>query len=255
MKKHSRLKLVLIVMLIIPLLGALGLFAWLCNLPGNEQIIAAFSSGTRGRTASQIYNVRLAVAALDGKIIPPGKEFSFNHAVGPWTMDRGYRKAPVSFSGDRLLDWGGGVCQASSTLYNAALLAGLPILERHRHHWPASYVPPGQDAAVAYPNIDLRFSNTLTSPIRISARLAGDSVLISFYSKQPAPQVRLERELLGITPPATTVRFEANAAKRASVLGHPGYQVALYRVFPGDEPRRELVSRDTYPPQNRITWR
>jgi hypothetical protein len=129
--------------------------------------------------------------ALDGRVIRRrGVLVQLTVAVGRIR----YRRAPVSFSGERLLDWGGGVCQASTAVYNTALLAGLPIVERHRHHWATVYVPPGQDAAVAYPSIDLRFRNTLAAPIRVAARVEGESVLIEFWSRRRAPRVHLDRE-------------------------------------------------------------
>lgn len=231
-----------------PVLACAALALWLAFLPGRERPIAAFATGLRGRTASQVHNVRLALAALDGQVIRPGAEFSFNRIVGPWGPDKGYRRAPVSFSGERLLDWGGGVCQASTAVYNTALLAGLPIVERHRHHWATIYVPPGQDAAVAYPSIDLRFRNTLAAPIRVAARVEGESVLIEFWSRRRAPQVHLDREVLSVTAPTVVVRPRADGRHRP-VHGFPGYEVALYRTVAG---RRELISRDSYPPQNEV---
>jgi hypothetical protein len=91
-----------------------------------------------------------AAAALNGAVIAPGRELSFNHVVASWTPDRGFVLAPVSYDGQLVVDWGGGVCQTSTTLYNAALLAGMEITERHRHFWPPRYAPPGADAAVHF---------------------------------------------------------------------------------------------------------
>jgi vancomycin resistance protein VanW len=224
------------------------------QLPSEEKVIAAFSTSLRGRAHSQVHNVRLALAALDGAVIRPGAEFSFNRTVGPWTVDRGYRRAPVSFSGEMVLDWGGGVCQASTTLYNAALLAGLPILERHRHHWPASYVPPGQDAAVAYPGVDLRFRNSLASPIRVSARIVGESVRVRLCSRARPPAVQIARDVLAVEP-AMVTRLISDGTRRGPARGKPGCEVAVYRIFLGGNSRRELVSRDTYPPLNRVVSR
>jgi len=235
----------------VPVVACIALAVWLAGLPGPERPIAAFATGLRGRTDSQVHNVRLALAALDGQVIAAGAEFSFNSVVGPWGPDKGYRKAPVSFSGERLLDWGGGVCQASTAVYNAALLAGLPILERHRHHWATVYVPPGQDAAVAYPNIDLRVRNALSAPIRISARVEGETVLVELVSRRQGPPVHLDREVLAVTPPAVVSRPRADGRHRP-VAGFPGYEVALYRIFDGAQGRRELVSRDSYPPQSQV---
>ncbi len=240
-------------LLALPFAACAALFVWLAGPRSQEHVIAAFSSGLRDRTRSQVHNVRLAVAALDGRTIAPGQEFSFNKQVGPWGADRGYVRAPVSFSGERVLDWGGGVCQASTVLYNAVLLAGLPILERHRHYWPTTYVPPGQDAAVAYPNIDLRFRNTLPAPIHISAAVVGEAVVVKLLSEAPPPAVRVERDVVSLSPPALVTRpREQSRGKPAR--GFPGCDVALYRVFSGAPERRELVSRDSYPAQSQVVY-
>mgnify|MGYP005843172321 CR=1 FL=1 len=237
-----------------PAAALVAVGAWLLTLPGGERQLAAFATSLRGRTQSQVQNVRLALAALDGAEVEPGGEFSFTRTVGPWTRDRGYRKAPVSYSGDLTLDWGGGVCQASSTLYNAALLAGLPIGERHRHYWPASYVPPGRDAAVAYPSTDLRFRNPLPAPVRISAHIEGESLVVRLFSRARPPRVAVHHALLSVAAPTTVVRARATPAGQGVFRGQPGCEVAVYRVFAGPYPRRELVSHDTYPPQHRIIW-
>jgi vancomycin resistance protein YoaR len=240
-------------LLALPLLCALALVAWLARLPAGERTIAAFATGLQSRTRAQVHNVRLALAALDGQVIPPGKEFSFNRAVGPWTADRGYVKAPVSYSGEKTLDWGGGVCQASTALYNAALLAGLEMRERHRHYWPTDYVPPGQDAAVAYPNVDLRLVNPLSSPVRISAGISGEAIVVALHSRVQPPRVRVERVVMSVTVPATVVRPAASA--RAPTKGQPGCEVALYRTELDGAQKRELVSRDQYPARSRVEWR
>jgi len=250
----------LIALLTLPPLGCVALAAWLASPPPQGQVIAAFATGLESRTRAQVHNVKLALAALDGQVIAPGKEFSFNQAVGPWTADRAYVQAPVSYAGEKTLDWGGGVCQASTALYNAALLAGLPIRERHRHHWPTTYAPPGQDAAVAYPNIDLRIANNLSSPVRISARVEGDSVIVGLHSPARPLRVRLDRVMLGMTEPATVVRPRPGPLRRAGARpptkGQPGYEIALYRVYPGEDgERRELIARDQYPALNRVVWR
>lgn len=237
-----------------PLLAALALLTWLLRLPAGEAQVAAFSTSLRGRTQSQVHNVRLALAALDGQVVPPGKVLSFNRVVGPWTQDRGYRRAPVSYAGEMTLDWGGGVCQAATTLYNAVLLAGLPIIERHRHHWLATYVPPGQDAAVAYPSLDLRFRSSLRAPLRVAARVEGESLVVRLYSRDRPPPVSIERRVLAVTRPATVARPSPGPSPRV-IEGRSGCQVVVYRRFQGEEARAELISRDSYPAQNRVVWR
>jgi vancomycin resistance protein YoaR len=90
---------------------------------------------------SQRHNARKAALSLDNQTIAPGATFSFNKVVKSWSWDQGYVKAPVSYDGELIPAYGGGVCQASTTLYNAVLLAGLPIVERHSHVFTPHYVP------------------------------------------------------------------------------------------------------------------
>lgn len=104
-------------------------------------------------------NIRIASVALNGAFVKPNTEFSFNDRVGYRTAANGYKSAPVIIAGTVDLDYGGGVCQVSTTLYNAVLLAGLNITERSRHSFPSSYVPLGQDATVADGLIDFKFTN------------------------------------------------------------------------------------------------
>ena len=153
-----------------------ALFIHIGASPAREVELAGYATSLRGRTGSQRINARKAAKALDGRIIAPGAIFSFNKVVKSWSFDQGYLKAPVSYDGERSRAYGGGVCQTSTTLYNAALLANLPIIERHTHVFAPHYVPPGRDAAVAQLTIDLRFRNPYAWPIRIRAIANGDTL-------------------------------------------------------------------------------
>lgn len=112
-------------------------------------------------------NINLACKSCNNTIVWPGKVFSFNEVVGPRTPERGYAIAPV-ISGH---DFGGGVCQASTTVYNAALKSGLPIIERHTHSQPVPYIARGRDAAVSYNAADMKFLNDRDHPIIVKAGL------------------------------------------------------------------------------------
>src|SRR5687767_11452496 len=125
--------------------GAFG-FLRLLGAPNPQIEMAGYATSLLGRTSGQRHNARLAAEAINGKAIAPGEVFSFNRAVKSWSVDQGYVKAPVSFDGELVRAFGGGVCQTSSTLYNAALLAGLPIIERHPHVFRPQYIAPGRDA-------------------------------------------------------------------------------------------------------------
>lgn len=117
----------------------------------------------------RVVNVQLAAQAIDGLVLPPGGEFSFNDIVGKRDPERGYLPALV-FIGNRIVtDDGGGICQDSTTLYQAAKQARLEILERHTHSMRVSYVPVGEDATVAYGVLDFRFRNNTDGYLLISA--------------------------------------------------------------------------------------
>ncbi len=116
-------------------------------------------------SAGRWQNIKLACKSCNNTIIWPGKVFSFNEVVGPRTPERGYEIAPIIGG----MDTGGGVCQVATTVFNAALKAGLPILERHPHSRPVPYVPPGKDATVSYNYADLRFKNDRPYPIILKA--------------------------------------------------------------------------------------
>ena len=234
-----------------------GLAIWSATAPAAEHDIGCYATSLKDRTPSQVHNVRLATAAINNLVIPPGGVFSFLKTVGSWTADRGYVKAPVSYDGELVRSWGGGVCQASSTLYNAALLAGLEILERHRHHWPARYAPLGRDAAVAYSDIDLRFRNNLPAPIRIVGGIEGEKLVFRIMSTyRPDCRVRVESQVRSITRPTEVVQDRTGSGEGRWKLinrGRPGFYVVTYRRFLSrGSSRVELVSEDRYPPLHRV---
>lgn len=225
-----------------------------------EVEIAGFATGLRERTASQRYNARKAAEALDGRVIVPGETFSFNRIVKSWSWDQGYIKAPVSYDGELVKAYGGGVCQTSTTLYNAALLAGMPIVERHSHVFAPHYVPPGRDAAVAQRNIDLRFRNPYAWPVRIRAGVKGDRLDIRLYgAKRPDSEVTVTARVLSAQEPQRLTRIVYRSGARAGRAyvrnpGAVGYRVLTYRTFVrgGHELRSERLSDDTYQAMDRV---
>ncbi len=215
-----------------------------------EHVIGAFTTSLDGRTAAQRHNASLAARRIDGAVVAAGSTFSFNRRVGTFTADAGFKKAPVSFNGSLIKDWGGGVCQTSTTVYNAALLAGLPIVERFHHRFAPSYVPPGRDAAVAYPGVDLRFTNNLSEPIRIVAKVADERLIVEFLSVgKPAEKSLVVADVENFTEP-NTVRVPLSPRSRGvRASGHSGFAVTVRRVT-GE--RREVISRDSYPAMDRV---
>jgi Uncharacterized vancomycin resistance protein len=126
-------------------------------------------------------NIRLAAKALDGILLAPGARFSFNRSVGERTAEAGYKEALIILEDTFIPGIGGGICQVSSTLYNAAVLAHLEILERHVHSLPVNYVPPGQDATVSFPDLDFKFRNSLAFSLKIRSSIVGNTLTIALW--------------------------------------------------------------------------
>lgn len=215
-----------------------------------ETTVGGYSTTLAGRSASQRHNAGLALARLVGAKIEPGATFSFNRRVGTFSRDRGFRKAPVSYNGQLIDDWGGGVCQTSTTLYNAALLAGMEIVERNHHRFAPSYIPPGRDAAVAFSGVDLRFRNPYAFPIRVVGRIEGDRLRIALVGSH-APPVRpqVTSIVTEALPAETFVLGNGEGRRRVRNSGKTGFSVDVIRTV-GD--RRETISHDTYPAMNRV---
>lgn len=184
-------------------------------------------------------NIALAIGRLQGLVIAPGQVFSFNRAIGSRTARRGYLPAPVLFQDRKSIQIGGGICQVSSTLYNAALLADLEVVERHRHSSPITYLPLGLDATVAYGYMDLKFRNSLSFPIHIVASIAEDTLTISIMGTEKAP---FDIELV-----TRVGEIEAPFADRSA---EPGKEVFVYRVKRkgGVVLEQEFLGRDYYHP-------
>lgn len=234
-----------------------GLGIWAAVGSGTEHEIGCYVTGLRGRTPSQIHNVALASRRINNTVLLPGQTFSFVKTVGPWTADMGYEKAPVSYDGELVRSWGGGVCQASTTLYNAALLSGLKVTERYRHHWPARYAPLGRDAAVAYAGIDLKFRNNLPAPVRIVCRMKGDSLIYKILSTyKPDYNIRIESEMKSVELSNEVIQDNTDSGSGRWKLinrGHPGFRLVTYRRFIySQNTRREFLSEDHYPSMSKI---
>lgn len=130
---------------------------------------------------NRTHNIKVAANILNGLIIPPGAVISFNEVIGARTTEKGYRPAGVII-GDRLTEGiGGGICQVSSTLYNAALVANMGIIERHSHSLAVPYVPLGLDAAVAYGILDLKLKNNLDTHLYITAQVINSQLTVKIF--------------------------------------------------------------------------
>ncbi|WP_028784800.1 VanW family protein [Thalassobacillus devorans] len=128
------------------------------------------------------HNIRLAAEAIDSHVVFPGETFSFNEVVGKRTKEKGYKPAPVIVKGEVTEGIGGGICQISSTMYNAVDNAGVKILERYSHSKRVPYVPEGRDATVSWYGPDFTFKNVYNQPLLIRTRVTNGQVSINVYS-------------------------------------------------------------------------
>lgn len=142
--------------------------------------ISTFSTKTTDNK-NRNTNVRLSAEAINGRGVEPGESFSFNLATGERTAKKGYKPATAIAGGATKDEIGGGVCQTSSTLFNAAARANMTILSRSPHAWPSSYVKQGMDATVNWPGLDFRFRNDSEQPIYICATYADRKVTVDIY--------------------------------------------------------------------------
>lgn len=213
--------------------------------------LAVFSTHYKER-GNRKRNLEVACERINGTVIGPGEVFSYNAVVGPRDARNGFALAPVIVRGRMEPGMGGGVCQVSSTLYNAALLAGLQIVARRPHGFPVHYVPSGQDATVVYGYIDLKVKNSGDGPIAFFADAQRNKVTVRVYGTSKLPYtVSLERTGISSWPPQTKTVADAGLPAGTRLVrdkGRSGHKVTVWRVYRqnGRVIRRELVSRDTY---------
>ncbi|MEW6725287.1 MAG: VanW family protein [Bacillota bacterium] len=223
----------------------------LAAVPRN--LLSRFITQFNPEESDRSHNVYLGAKLLNGTVVPPGGEFSFNRAVGERTEAAGFRTALEIVNQEFVPGIGGGICQVASTVYNAALEAGMEIIERANHSRPVKYVPLGRDATVVHGYLDLRFRNPYDQPVVVLAyadesylevRLLGQAARYR-YEIQRTDEERIDPPIIerpdpGLAPGQVVVDRE----------GRPGYRVTIWRLrYSGQRILdRQLLSRDYYPP-------
>lgn len=173
----------------------------------NMQLVSKFSTDVSFRNSSSRSNVRLSLNYFNALAVYPGDQISFNTVVGPRTEEAGFKKAPEYAGNETVEGVGGGVCQASTTLYDAIIMAGMEIVERHPHSMTVSYVEPSQDAAVEYGSKDFVFRNDTEHAIYIYTEVTAETATVLIYGTRPEYHYRLESVVLS-EEPSTRVRYE-----------------------------------------------
>jgi len=213
-----------------------------------------YSTSLKKKEENTIYNVRLASDVINGILIKPQEIFSFNEYVGPAEKTDGYKESTIIANGVFVNGYGGGICQVSSTLYNAALLANLAIVERYNHSVygeATKYVPLGQDAAIFYGFKDLRFKNNYDHAIVIFSKVFRDILQVSIFGEN---EDKAEVEI--ISKDKKVIDYQIIREKDSKLEagqeivvqeGVPGYQIKTYRIVRKDgEEKIEFLAEDTY---------
>ncbi len=157
------------------------------QIGGQPVIVSSFSTSIEDQDDGVKKNIYLACRRLNGLVLAPNAVLSFNDIVGEGSAKNGFASGRVMYRDEIRYEPGGGLCQASSTLFNALLLAGCPIVERHRHFQPVTYVPPGLDATIKYGKKDLRMKNPHAQNLYIEATVTSKSVTMAVRAAAALP--------------------------------------------------------------------
>ncbi len=229
------------------------------DLQSIDGILASYQTEFNSSDWGRSQNVLLAAAKINGILVKPDSIFSFNDAVGSRLAELGFQEAPVFVEGKLVPDIGGGVCQVSSTLYNAILLADMTVVERSTHFSPPSYVPLGLDATVADNLLDFRFKNTSTTPIYITSEVNGNLLTITVFGKKNvmAPTIEIVSANKKILEPNVIVKQDASlpsGVEKVIEAGQRGYRISTYRIKKINEQEisRELLATDEFLPTDRV---
>ena len=217
-----------------------------------------YDPGDKSRTT----NLIIACEKLNGKVIMPGEEFSYNKTLGPRTIEAGYKNGKIYSNGQVVDGIGGGICQISSTLYNSVLTANLEIVERRNHQFVTSYVGPGRDATVVYGVTDFKFKNTRKYPIRLVASCKNGIATVSIYGIKEENEYTFQFKTNQVsTIPYTTKYIEDNTLEEGKEVviqkGANGVKTETYitKSLNGKIVSTTLLSKDTYNAMTKIVKR
>lgn len=226
---------------------------------GISSRLSTFSTWFSSAKVNRTKNIKLAVKELDLFLLAPGEVFSFNDVVGPRTKERGYDEADIIQNYSVVPGVGGGVCQVSSTLYNAVLLADLEVVERYPHSIIISYVQPGLDATVVYGSRDFKFRNNSEGHLLIKAGVDQGTVICKIFGQpEEKKKVVLKTFLERLIQPATIYEEDFAVPKGKNILEREGIPGRVIRVerhvydHKGKLIKKEVVSKDFYPPVDKV---
>lgn len=222
-------------------------------------LLATFSTNYKASNVNRTTNLKLAANKINGTVLLPNEEFSYNKVVGERSEKTGFKMAATYSNGQVVDGIGGGICQISSTLYDAVIMANLNVTERRNHQFVTSYLPAGKDATVVWGSQDFKFVNTRQHPIRIVATVESGVATLQIWGVREEVEYDISIETKKIATIAYTTQYVQDASLPAGQqkivqAGSNGRKVEAYKVtkLNGQIVSTTLLSRDTYNAMQRI---
>lgn len=218
---------------------------------GLNTVIATFVTYFDRDNVGRNTNIKLSADAINGTMLAPNEIFDFNKVVGQRTKERGYQEANVIENGQFVKGIGGGICQTSTTLYNAVLLANLEVIERHQHGLPVGYIEPSRDASVSWGYLNFKFRNNMSTYVYITTEVGKDYIRFNIVGTEDNKEVYLESKVIGSINPSIEYEKDDSLEVGTEVVkkrGTKGIKSQLYKIIKenGEVVYRDLISTDTY---------
>lgn len=224
--------------------------------------LSTFSTRYDATNITRTTNLQIAVNKINGVVVMPGETFSYNKTLGKRTSEAGYKDA-AGYSGGKVVQMlGGGICQISSTLYDAVVYANLEIVERHNHAFTTSYVGAGKDATVVYGSLDFQFKNSRKYPIKIESYIQNGIATVNIYGikEENEYEVEISTTILNYIPYSVIYEDDATLERGKEEVtqgGQQGCKSITYKILKqnGKEISRSVLSTDTYSAMNKYITR
>ena len=217
-----------------------------------KDVLGSYHTNFKSSVAARVTNIEVATERINGTVLYPGEEFSVNETILQRTAANGYEKAGSYEGGQTVQSYGGGVCQVSTTLYNAVILAELEVTERQNHSMTVAYVPLAMDAAIAGDYLDFKFVNNTEYPIYLEGYTQGRDLYFNIYGVETRPSNRtIEFETVVISQENPATSYTATELPVGTVTrtqsGHIGYKSQLWKIV---KENGVEVSRDKFNTSN-----
>ena len=224
------------------------------ELMNSFRMISSYTTSTTSNS-NRNTNIDLSAQAINGVTVNPGETFSFNRTTGQRTPEKGYKEAAAISGGQSVPEVGGGVCQTSSTLFNAVARANLEIVDRSPHAWPSDYVEKGMDATVNWPDLDFKFKNNTDWPIFIVANYSSRKITVELYGMSLGDGVSIDLESVTTytREPPKEINYVKNSSlpagtQKTTIKARTGYTVETWQIWyqNGQEVDRKLLCTSNY---------